>query len=257
MRRQLSIFTIVLDGMPWIACVYAELMKLHGVPWQWTIVEGAAMNVKDTAWMRRQPARLSADGTSQFLDTISLNPNITVIRNPKWEGKAAMCNAALDTFKNPGVLMQIDSDELWNAEQLRTIFELFEDDSTLGKCAFSCRYFVGPNIRTTDDVDWWRAWRYLPGDKFVTHEPPVMFVGRGRAESRQCTAQLGLVFDHPSWLLPKHVAQKEELYGARYKGALEGWRRLQVNEKFPIKLKEFFPWTQEHVLVDRVFPKRE
>jgi hypothetical protein len=250
---KLFVATIVLDGMPWLACIYAELMRLTDIPWQWTIVEGAAMNVRDTSWCAKQAPRLSTDGTGAFLDAISHNPRIKLVRRLKWEGKAEMCNAALATFTESGVLLQQDSDELWTCDQYRTIVHLFEDDSTLGSACFKCRYFVGPNIVTTDEGDWWRAWRFYPGDTFRTHEPPVMTVGRGRSEGREWTKRIGLVFDHYSYALPGQVAFKEKFYGPRYKGAVAGWHKLQAHPQFPTAIKPFFPWSAPSTMVDRVF----
>jgi hypothetical protein len=250
---KLFVFTIALDAMPWLACIYAELQRLTDIPWQWTIVEGAAMNVKDTAWCAAQAPRLSQDGTTQFLDAIALHPRIKVVRKPRWEGKVEMCNAALATFTGAGVLLQNDADELWTADQLRTLVHLFSDDTTLGSACFKCRYFVGPNIVTLDEADWWRAWRFIAGDRFKTHEPPVMTVSRGRAEGRTWTKRLGLVFDHQSWTLPSQVAFKERYYGRNYAGALAGWQRLQRHRSFPIAIKAFFPWSAESTMVGQHF----
>lgn len=253
MRLPLHVFTIALDAMPWLGCIFAELSRLTDIEWRWTIVEGAAMNVKDTKWCSQQAPRLSNDGTSEFLNAIAHHPRIKIIRNPRWEGKVEQCNAALRTFTQEGVLLQQDCDELWTCDQYRTMVHLFEDDSTLGKLCFKCRYFVGPNIVTLDEGDWWRAWRFMPGDLFHTHEPPVMAIERGRSENREWTKRLGLIFDHQSWTLPKHVSQKEKFYGARYRGALAGWLRLQLHPAFPTGLKQFFPWSAPTVMVDRVF----
>lgn len=239
MRLHLHVFTIALDAMPWLACTFAELTKLHDVPWTWTIVEGAAMNVKDTRWMQSQPPRLSSDGTSEFLDAISnvRHPRIHLIRKPSWQGKVEMCNEAIHAKSPGGVLMQIDGDELWTGDQLRRIVELFEDDTLLQMARFHCRYFLGPNIITTDagnPNEWLRAWRFEPGMKFDKHEPPVLNGNHGKSLSRQETAALGLVFDHHAWTLPKHVEQKEKLYGPKFEGALSGWKDLQANIEWPL-----------------------
>lgn len=256
-RASLNIFTLALDAMPWLAVTYAELMRLSEVPWRWTIVEGAAMNVKDTAWMGQQVPRLSSDGTTEFLDAIAVHPRITVIRQPRWEGKAAMCNAALATFKDAGVLLQVDGDELHTADQMRRIVELFEDDLALKMAHFTCRFYFGPNIQTTDagkPNEWLRAWRFVPGMVFDRHEPPVLEGNHGKSLSRTETARLGFSFEHHAYTLPKHVGMKERLYGPKYAGALAGWHGLQANTEWPLRdIGKFMPKAFAGTPVDRVF----
>lgn len=257
MRISLNLFTIALDALPWIACTFAELNRLTDVPWQWTIVEGAALNVKDTRWMQAQPARLSGDGTTEFLDAIAVHPRVRVLRQPQWGGKCAMCNAAVDTFRQPGVLLQVDGDELWSADQLRRIVELFEDDLALKMARFHCRYFLGPNCTTTDagkPSEWLRAWRFTPGMRFDSHEPPVLEGNHGKSLTRQETAAMGLVFDHHAYTLPKHVAMKEKLYGPRFAGALAGWHKLQANTEWPLRdAGRFLPKAFAGTPCDKIF----
>lgn len=235
MRLPLHVFTLSLDSLPWLSCIYVELMRLRDVPWRWTIVDGAAMPVGDTRWIARQAPRNSTDGTLEFLDAIAHHPRIRVLRKKEWPGKTAMCQAATDTFTEPGVCLQCDSDEIHSTDQMRRIVELFEDDPALMNCRFHCDYLLGANIRSTDagkDSEWLRAWRFTPGMQWVGHEPPNLAGNAGKSMSRTETAALGLTFFHASWLLPKHVAQKEKLY--RYEGALAGWRKLQANTQWPL-----------------------
>ncbi len=257
MRLPLHVFTIALDAMPWLACTFAELSKLTDVPWSWTIVEGAAMNVKDTSWMQSQAPRLSSDGTTEFLDAIASHPRIRVIRRLRWEGKVEMCNAAIEAGGVDGVLFQVDGDELWSADQFRRIVELFEDDPSLQMARFHCRYFVGPNIVTTDAGkadEWLRAWRFGIGMRFAKHEPPTLIGCSGKSLHRLETARMGLVFDHHAYTLPKHVAMKEKLYGPKYKGAVAGWSKLQANPSWPVKdLGVFLPPAFKGCPADRVF----
>lgn len=255
-RPPLHVFTIALDAMPWLACIFSELMRVRDVRWSWTIVEGAAMPVGDTKWIARQEPRLSGDGTTQFLDAIAHHPRVRVIRRERWEGKTPMCQAATDTFREPGILMQQDGDEIWSADQYVRIGEFFEDLPDLMTMRFHCDYMVGPNIRTTDrghPDEWLRAWRFTPGMQWISHEPPNLAGNVGRTMRRDETARHALVFQHFSWALPKHVAQKEQLYGPSYRGAMAGWTRLQTHPRFPVSLKSFFPWSAATTMVDRVF----
>lgn len=234
----LNIFTLALDAMPWLACTYAELMRLADIPWRWTIVHGAAMNQGSTRWMRPQPSRLSSDGTTEFLHALSFHPRITILERPSWPSKDFMCNAAVETFDRTGVLLQIDGDELWTAGQLRQIRQLFLDDPHLMLARFECDYHFGVNIRATNagnPNEWLRAWRYEDiSARFLTHEPPNFAGNKGKSLSRTHTEAILGRFQHHSWTLPKHVRQKEVLYGQKYTQALKGWEALQAHPCFPI-----------------------
>lgn len=168
-----------------------------------------------------------------------------------------MCNAAIAGLAEPGVLLQVDADELWSADQMRRIVELFEDEPAVMLARFHCRYFMGPNLITTDHgkaSEWQRAWRFTPGMRFSSHEPPVLEGNRGQNLTRDQTAALGLVFDHYAWCLPKHVVMKERLYGPKFAGALDGWRKLQANQEWPLRdAGKFMPKAFSGTPVDKLF----
>lgn len=256
-RLPLCVFTLALDASPWIACIYSELMRLRDVTWRWVIVEGAAMPVADTKWIEKQEPRLSRDGTTEFLNALAHHPRIKIIRSTRWDGKAAMCQAATDNFHEAAVLIQNDADEIWSTDQYRRIVELFEDDPALMTARFHCDYMLGPNVRTTDkgkDNEWLRAWRFTPGSKWISHEPPNLSGSDGKSLTRAETAALGLVFQHHAWTLPKHVAMKEALYGPRFAGAMDGWKKLQANTEWPLRdAGRFLPAAFRGTPADRLF----
>jgi len=121
----LTIFTIVLNGMPYIQRHLAEFQKLK-IPWQWRIVEGVAEPLGCTRWCRQVPEKyhkdfISVDGTHEYLESI-MDENVSVCWQAKpFPGKLAMINEALQGVEN-GVVMEIDSDEIWRADQLEAIF---------------------------------------------------------------------------------------------------------------------------------------
>jgi hypothetical protein len=43
---------------------------------------------------------------------------------------------------------------------------------------------------------------------------------------------------------------KENFYG--YSGALESWKRLQNNDKFPCMASEFLPWVTDNTILDKI-----
>jgi hypothetical protein len=242
---KLAIFTIVLDGLPFIGWQLPIFQKLN-CDWRWIVVEGAAQNNGSTRWCKPQEARLSNDGTTEYLNDLREMKNITVIQAPDWESKDAMVNAALSDITEPCVLMEIDVDELYESSVIDKIVELFENDAGLGAIKMFCRYFVGPNLIcegkncwSNNTYEWLRVWRFEPGTQFTAHEPPILTF-KGRMMEREEAAGHGLTFDHLAYARREQVEFKEKFYG--YTGAANQWDALQRNTVWPAKLSRFFPF---------------
>lgn len=251
---KLEIFSIVLDGFPFITWHLPVFNRLT-IPWHWTIAEGAAMNHHDTSWCKPQAARLSSDGTTEYLNEIKRHPNVTVIQKTSWDGKREMCNACLSRITVPSILLQLDADELWEPGQLEALLLFFKAYPEINQARFFCRYFVGQNIITTSENaygnnpgEWLRAWRYYPGQKFSRHEPPVLNGLPEKSATREQTRECGLVFNHYAYAFEKQLTFKEKFYG--YTDAVKHWRRLQTNTVWPVKLKDFLPWVDDRATAD-------
>ncbi len=257
----LNIFTIVLDGSPWIGAQFAELCRLRDTDWHWSIVEGAAMPVKDTGWMGNQSGKVSHDGTNQFLQALASHHRITVNSKAEWGGKTEMINAALTAFKKDGVLLQMDSDELWTEEQMRRLVELFAANPETNTAQFEMDYMLGPNVKSTSTDgygnrknEWIRAWRYNVGLWMERHEPPVFNGNRGQLLDRSKTLMAVGKILHMAWVTPQQVAQKQRIYKGGYENACEDWERLQNNTEWPVKdLKQFLPWVGSGASADLLF----
>jgi hypothetical protein len=236
-----------LDAEPFIERHLAVFERLN-LDWEWRIAEGAADNTHDTAWCRPQSPRFSRDGTTEYLTKISRHPKVKLFRRQLWDGKTAMCNACIADIKEPCILLQMDSDEIWNAWLLDRLVRKLEEMPEAMRAHFYCRYFLGKNIISTSTNgygnrigEWLRVFRFEPGMMFSCHEPPILAGNKGPAITRDETRDLGLVFDHPAYMLEKQVAYKEAFYG--YKGAVEQWKRLQANTEWPVRdLRRFLPW---------------
>jgi hypothetical protein len=265
---KLIAFTLVLDGMPWIT-KHLDILRATNLDWKWIIVHGAAMNNGSTQWCQPQEPRLSTDGTTEYLRSIK-DDRVLLMECDRWNSKDQMCNAAVSEIKEHCVLMEIDSDEIWTPSQIEKIVEQFDSNSCgMTPCSvhnrtgypvdamqFKCRYFVGEGLITKGehcygdmDYEWWRTWRYYPGTKFESHEPPVIPLGTGLKFPKSATSEMGLVFDHYAYATEAQVAYKEKFYG--YKGLLEGWKRLQEQRMFPVFLRDFFPHVTDNALVVR------
>lgn len=266
---KLVIITIALDAMPWIALHLPVFNRLK-VDWHWHVVEGVALPVKDTKWVRATEPRLSMDGTHEYLQEIrtgresgrqgerETRRKITHWHAAAWPGKAAMFNHVLGTLREPCVLMQIDADELWQAHQIELIVDMLGFTGA-SRMDFRCRYFVGPDIVVTSRegygnhvaYEWRRAWRFTPGMRFDTHEPPKIRGDERLVIGHEQTEDAGLVFDHYAYALKRQVEFKERYYG--YAGAVAQWERLQGNTVWPVKsLKSFLPWVNDDVACDRL-----
>jgi hypothetical protein len=250
---KLVIFTIVLDGMPYIKWHLPIFQKLK-CHWEWTVVEGAAMNGQSTAWCQPQARRLSDDGTSEYFRTCE-DDRVHSTHRAEWKSKDEMVNFALDRIEQPCVLMQIDHDEIHTPENIDKIVQLFQDDPGLGAIRMPCRFFVGPRLICVGEdcwssrwFEWDRAWRFAPGIEFLSHEPPRLNYYLGRIMEREESKEHGLSFDHYAYALRKQVEYKEKFYG--YKGLTNQWKALQAHTHFPEPLQRFFPFVDDKVMVD-------
>lgn len=263
---KLVVLTIVKDGMPWITCHYPVLRALSH-DWEWHVVEGTALPVKDTAWCNRIPAGLSSDGTTGYLDSLAFDRRVHIYRNPEWAGKVEMVNAPLRVMQEPCILLEADSDELWTHQQLEWMSMLFNCHEEWGGGQFWCRFFVGPDIvivnRNTyannPAQEWRRCWRWKPGMLFETHEPPVMSGTSGLILNHSQTELQGWVFDHMAYATRKQVEFKAKYYGSRhtkdgsaYANMLDGWDRLQKIGQEESKLKDYLPFASEDTVVQRL-----
>lgn len=254
--------------MPFISWHYPVFRQLP-FEWHWTVVEGAAAPENCTSWCAPMPPGLSTDGTREYLDSVSMfDRRVVLLRSACWHGKAAMFNAACELIQEPGLLWQVDSDEIWSLDQIVKMRDMFRNDPKRNSARFFCRYFVGPDIAITSrncgnntGYEWNRVWKVKPGVRFISHEPPKLEAIEENPFTHKETEEAGLVFDHFAYATEAQVAFKEKYYGSennscgvRYKGATERWRKLQMNTKWPSIIgKDFMPWvTCDGVTVNKV-----
>lgn len=284
-------FTIVLNGEPFIR-YHLELFRSLPFAWHWHVVEGVADLKHDTAWSVAGGGRIegsfhdqgrSNDGTSGYLDEIAAAypDQVTVYRRPQgafWDGKLAMVRAPLARIKEECLLWQVDADELWTAEQVTRCRELFIANPGKRAAYYWCQFFVGPdhvittrnNYGNNSSFEWLRTWRFKPGDRWESHEPPGLFhrfepwrqwarlLRRKRLRppfkstdpdvfSHAETEAAGLVFQHLAYVIAPQLKFKETYYG--YQGAPERWQAMLAQKQFPLALKDYFPWVKDEAQV--------
>jgi len=275
----LHFFTIVLNGMPFIK-YHIDVFKNLPFEWHWHIIEGVADLKNDTAWSVQNGGHiteefhnngLSNDGTTEYLDELKKQfpGNITIYRKERgrfWNGKLEMVNAPLTNMKQECILWEIDSDELWTAVQLIKGRQLYINNPNKTASYYLCSFFVGEKLLITSidtygnhtDYEWLRTWRYKPGDKWISHEPPKLCrlnntgewtdIGKINPFNHFVTKYHKLVFQHYAYVLPEQLMFKEKYYG--YNGALNQWNKLQVETQFPVMLRDYFSWVTDEAVVD-------
>jgi hypothetical protein len=230
-------FTLVLNGMPFIRQQAEIIPKIFD---HWYIIEGYALPVKDTAWCKNIDITkftnngLSNDGTTEFLNT--LPDNVTIIRKEPgsfWNGKTEMCNSFM-----ADVVLD------------------YASKSDLHGMLFKCNYYVGDNLVLQGDNcygnnkdEWMRLWKIGNPTHFVSHEPPRVS-GLTSFLNKSFTASKGWVFDHYAYVNENQLKFKEDYYG--YKGAVNNWKRLQNQTVFPVNLRDYFTWVNDHSKVIKI-----
>jgi hypothetical protein len=262
---KIAFLTIALDAMNFLPTQFHTFSQLPQViDWTWYVSEGRADNVGDTSWCKKLPGRLSRDGTTTYLNSLRGHPRVKVFRQQLWPGKVAMYEPMLADIREPCILLQVDADEFYTPEKIGKILDLFIRNPEI-KCArFDCQYFVGPNIITVTDGayghnsgEWLRAFRFEPGMKMLSHEPPkIEGIDDGSPHlcfDRDATRQRGIWFAHFAYAYAQQVMDKEQYYG--YKDALVHWYRLQNNTVWPTKLKQWLPWSDDRAMADLLYKK--
>ena len=251
----LTIFTIVLNGSPYIQR-HLEIFEKLKIPWQWRIVEGVSNPRNCTRWCREIPSKwhknfVSIDGTHEYLKELK-HPNVlSVSQNSPWNGKIEMIQKALVGVID-GVVMEIDCDEFWTSEQIERIYDLLKDRTAGVTAQFHCNYYIGKKVVVSRSglgsypYEWYRAWKWGEKIHFTSHEPPLLNHQPARIP-RGFTEELGLVFEHYAYSLPKQVEFKEQFYG--YTGLLKSWDDLQKTIG-PVRLNRFFTHIQDRTIVD-------
>lgn len=258
--------------MPFISLIYAELRKLpKEIDWEWWIIEGLALPKHCTRWVKEMPPCRSTDGTIEYLAKLAdFDKRVKFQGSHGWSGKIEMVNWPLRAIGNDGdpfLLWQIDSDEIWTAEQIHCVHEMFRLHPHKNAAFFWCRYFVGPDkVITTrncfgnqSDYEWLRVWRVKPGMLFRTHEPPVIEGLKLNPFTHSETEARGLVFQHYAYATRAQVAFKETFYAGpnnpharHYRGLTERWEKFQQEKTWPRPLKQLFPWVENFCMVNLV-----
>jgi len=253
MTLPMHFFSVLQNGMPFLK-YHLPVLKNLACGWTWGLSEGI---VKIPDWFNKpgqitpemHKAGLSVDGGHEWLlaniqgryGPVYFEPNVYLTQR---------CQRLLESICIEAVVMQLDVDEFWTLEQLAKIHYLFKSHPDKFSMRFFCRYFVGPRLSLkiqpgagNQSWDWWRAWRWLPGFKYVEHDPPHIQGPEGRDLNDWCftreeTRDAGLVFNHYSFCLPEQVDFKFKRYGGQE--LITRWAAMQ-KVKPPFDVFDYLP----------------
>lgn len=254
-KNMLTIFTIVLNGEPYISQKIQSYQKLN-IPWQWKVVEGVSNPTNCTRWCKQVPEKwhknyCSIDGTHEYLENLK-HPSVKIQwQNKPWNGKIEMVRKALEDVES-GVVMEQDADEFWTPEQMEAVYHLLKDRPPGTSAQFHCNYHIGKKVVVSKrglgsyPYEWFRAWSWGEGIEFISHEPPALNHNPFRIP-RGITEDMGLVFEHFAYSTKENVRFKEDFYG--YAGLLKGWEELQQTHG-PVRLNKYFSHVQDRAVVD-------
>jgi len=209
---------------------------------KWVIVEGFSRNGGSTAWCNSiRPPSQSTDGTIETCQNLASKYPTKVLfatSQTGWPSKDAQVNKGIELLQgNPdGWLWQVDADEQWTESDLTEAETMLGIGSnTAGGFQFyhylckdsDGRQLVGKGS-WGDGIStrlWW--WH---GQKFKTHEPPIM-------EGQDGYKVLPQKYHHYSYYFEQDVEFKSRYYKG-YRSVLANWRTLQKRRfDYPISAK--------------------
>jgi glycosyltransferase involved in cell wall biosynthesis len=272
-------FTHVLDGQPFIR-YHIDILSSLDIPWHWHIIEGSASPPNTNSWPLAKGSKKtqnhysngrSLDGTSNYLDTLTRDYplNITVYRKPigeVWNDNIEMLHAPLQNISEDCLLWQINSCELWTAEQIITMHSMFLSAPHRYAAFFCSHYFVGPDrvIETRNscalnpDYESLRVWRFHPGMQWIPDQRATLSVQALDGTPYNVadinpfkhaeTEAAGLVFQSLSYTIESQLRFQEEYYG--HSNALENWRALQRDTRRHIQVREYLYWITGSTLAE-------
>ena len=108
----------------------------------------------------------------------------------------------------------------------------------------------GENCYGDNHYEWDRLWVINEKTKWLRHEPPTLDMKGVTGYDKDLTVKAGWGFRHYAYAYEEQLKFKEDYYG--YVGAVDGWKRLQKETKFPVYLRDFFPWVKDDAQVIKI-----
>ncbi|REJ84533.1 MAG: hypothetical protein DWQ44_08965 [Bacteroidetes bacterium] len=212
----------------------------------WIIAEGFAGNKGSTSWCNELncPIRSIDDTINLIGDYADKQSECVRLVSPrKWESKDEMVNACIDIARDiidgqDCFLWQVDADEHWTDDQLSR-----SEKSIIASCAdtgmFLCNYFIGENLIVRGQwgeglmTPYRRLWHWK-GQRFASHEPPILSGGNGKEMLLQER------FDHYAYFF-EHDVKFKAMYYSGHEHVYRNWKKIQSGSvKFPAPISTLF-----------------
>jgi hypothetical protein len=236
--------TIVFNGLH-----HLHNQNLDEYPFdEWYFVEGASASTFCTSWCKQMPSEYhkdghSVDGTLEYLQgKCAANPSKykLITTDGLWDGKKNMFNAALKHISDPCWLWEVDIDEYWKPEQMLNA-EKIVTNMNANAASFACNYMLTPDIIVRGEWGespghgYRRLWKYVPGSKFIAHEPPIL-------ENAMSMVPPYLLprFKHLSYYFEQDVIFKTKWY-SNHQNIYDNWLKIKSGEtKLPVRISALF-----------------
>jgi hypothetical protein len=220
---------IVLNGEPFTRyCLRSLYPYAHEI----IVVEGGHEDTRSVA----TPDGHSIDGTVEVLQRFCKEEDpehkVTVVmRDGFWPKQDELGrnrtpqSRAYAELATGDYLWQVDVDEFYRARDMECVLGMLADDDSITAMSFRTRTFWGDPSYA---VDCWhsrrggdqyhRLFKWGPGYRYLTHEPPTVSDARGRDLRQQhwvdarASAARGVYLFHYSLLFPWQVRQKVLIY---------------------------------------------
>lgn len=209
---------------------------------KWVIVEGFSRNGGSTSWC--SPIQLdtnSNDGTIEYCKSLADQYPDKVLfhsADKPYASKDEQVNVGIEMLQglDPAWLWQVDVDEHWTLSDLEQAESMLDKDIKIAGAFqfihYLCKDADGRQLigkgRWGDNIIsrlWW--WQ---GQKFETHEPPVMIGQLGYKLLPQ-------MYHHYSYYFEQDVEFKSKYYRG-YRPVLNNWKLMQSRRyDYPISAK--------------------
>jgi len=220
---------IVLNGEPFTRYC---LRSLYPFAHEIIVVEGGHEDTRSVT----TPDGHSVDGTLEVLEQFCRDEDPegkvkVVTRDGFWPKRDELGRSrtpqsrAYADIATGDYLWQVDIDEFYRARDMERVLAMLADDATITAMSFRTLTFWGDVDYLVDcwqsrrgDNEYHRLFKWGPGYRYVTHEPPTVCDADGRELRKQhwvdarASAARGIRLFHYSLLFPWQVRQKMLIY---------------------------------------------
>ncbi|OGV45528.1 MAG: hypothetical protein A2X46_09160 [Lentisphaerae bacterium GWF2_57_35] len=199
----------------------ACLEAIYDFAHQILIVEGSVPQARWDA----DPSGRSRDRTLEILRAFpDPQHKIKLVASQAWNHKDDMVNACLPEVTGD-YLMHLDADEIWTSEALSRLREELQKDPSITCVEFAPHHFWHRFETVLVDGHWdapfMRVFKFEPGARWKSHEPPVLLNPQGQAynDIRRVNGarEWGITFHHYNYLTEEQARWKNEFFKRYYR----------------------------------------